>query len=70
MAELVAAVLPGAELQEHNIPSGADVAVIVGDEETFTTEPLLQILPIPLAKPADEPAACKQRGKLGDPHGG
>jgi LCP family protein required for cell wall assembly len=70
MAELVAAVLPEAELQEHSIPSGADVAVIVGDEETFTTEPLLQILPIPLAKPADEPAACKQRGKLGDPHGG
>jgi LCP family protein required for cell wall assembly len=69
MAELVAALIPGAELQEHAVPGGVDVAVIVGDEE-FTTQPLIQILPIPLAKAGEEPPACAHEGRLGDPHGG
>lgn len=69
MAELVAAIIPGAELQEHSVPAGVDVAVIVGDEE-FPTGPLLQILPIPLANPGEQPAVCGEEGKMGDPHGG
>ncbi|MEA2451797.1 MAG: hypothetical protein QOG04_507 [Actinomycetota bacterium] len=69
MAELVAAVIPGAELEEHRVPAGVDVAVIVGNED-FPTQPLVQILPIPLAKPGEQPAVCQQEGQLGDPHGG
>lgn len=68
MAQLVAAVVPGAELQEHRTPDGVDVAVIVGDEG-FATEQLLQLLPIPLPKPEAEPAVCKQDGEAGDPDG-
>jgi hypothetical protein len=68
MARLVAAVIPGAVLQEHGTPDGVDVAVIVGND-SFTTEPLLQILPIPLQKPGAEPAVCDQRGETGDPNG-
>lgn len=69
MAQLVAAVVPGAVLEEHKTPAGVDVAVIVGDNG-FETEPLLQILPIPLAKAGEQPKVCEQDGRLGDPHGG
>lgn len=69
MAQLVAAAVPGAQLQEHSTPDGIDVALIVGDEG-FETRPLLQILPIPLPKPEAEPAVCKQEGATGDPNGG
>ena len=69
MAQLVAAVIPGAVLEEHKTPSGVDVSVIVGDNG-LETEPLLQILPIPLAKAGEEPKVCEQEGRLGDPHGG
>lgn len=68
MAQLVAAVIPGAEIEEHATPPGIDVSVIVGDTGV-ETEPLLQILPIPLPKPGAEPAVCDQKGKLGDPDG-
>jgi LCP family protein required for cell wall assembly len=68
MARLVAAAIPGAVLQEHATPDGIDVAVIVGND-SFKTEKLLQILPIPLQKPGAEPAVCDQRGETGDPNG-
>lgn len=68
MAQLVAAVIPGAELQEHRTPAGVDVAVVVGDEG-FETQELVQVLPIPLPKPEAEPAVCKQEGETGDPDG-
>jgi LCP family protein required for cell wall assembly len=69
MAQLVAAVIPGAKLEERATPPGVDVSVIVGDTGV-ETETLLQILPIPLAKPGEEPTVCEQEGRLGDPHGG
>lgn len=61
MAELVAAVVPGATLQEHRTPEGVDVALIVGDKG-FKTETLVQILPIPIPPPAERPAVCDQKG--------
>ena len=64
MAELLAATIPGAELQEHATPEGVDVAVIVGNRR-FETKPLLQVLPIPLPKPGAEPKVCEEEGKLG-----
>lgn len=67
-ARLVAALLPGAEVRERKTPEGVDVAVIVGDE-SFETEPLMQILPIPLPKPGAEPKVCNQGGETGDPDG-
>ena len=62
MAELVAAVIPGAKLQEHRTPDGVDVAVIVGDTG-FETKQLVQILPIPIPPPAQRPAVCDQKGE-------
>lgn len=62
MAELVAAVIPDAELQEHWTRAGVDVAVIVGTED-FRTKPLLQILPLPIPRPEEQPALCKQKGE-------
>lgn len=62
MAELVAAVIPGAELQEHRTKRGVDVAVIVGTED-FRTKPLLQILPLPIPRPEEQPAVCEQDGE-------
>ncbi|HEV3473130.1 MAG TPA: LCP family protein [Actinomycetota bacterium] len=62
MAKLVAAVVPGATLQEHSTPEGVDVAVIVG-RRRFRTAPLVQILPIPIPPPADRPAVCDQKGE-------
>ncbi|HWC13344.1 MAG TPA: LCP family protein [Actinomycetota bacterium] len=67
-AKLVAAMVPGAELLERATPQGVDVAVIVG-KKTFRTQPLLQILPIPLPKPGAEPKVCEQEGETGDPDG-
>ena len=69
MAELVAAVIPGAELKEHRTPAGTDIAVIVGDEGA-EVQRLIQILPIPLPKPEAAPPVCEERGETGDPHGG
>lgn len=68
MAQLIAAVLPDATLQEHSTPEGVDVAVIVGDGR-LRTEKLLQILPIPIPKPEDQPDICRQTGETGDPDG-
>lgn len=68
MAQLIAAVLPDATLQEHSTPEGVDVSVIVGDGR-FRTEKLLQILPIPIPKPEDQPAVCEEKGETGDPNG-
>jgi LCP family protein required for cell wall assembly len=61
MADLIAALLPNATLQEHSTPRGVDVAVIVGSKR-FPTEPLVQILPIPIPRPNEEPAVCKEDG--------
>ena len=64
MARLVAATLPGARLEGRGTPDSTDVAVIVGTKR-FRTEPLLQVLPIPLPKPGAEPKVCEEEGKLG-----
>ncbi|MGH2757180.1 MAG: LCP family protein [Actinomycetota bacterium] len=61
MAKLVAAVLPNAQLQEHSTRAGVDVAVIVGSKR-FPTEPLVQILPLPIPRPSEQPAVCEQDG--------
>jgi LCP family protein required for cell wall assembly len=56
-AELIAAALPGAKLQERDLPGTVDVAVIVG--QTFETQKLVRIEPIPLPPPADPPPECR-----------
>lgn len=61
MAELVAAVVPDAELQEHSTPEGVDVAVIVGSKR-FPTKELVQILPLPIPRPDEQPDVCRQDG--------
>jgi len=61
MAELVAALLPNAQLEEHRTPRGIDVAVIVG-RTRFPTRELVQILPIPIPRPSEQPAVCEQDG--------
>lgn len=68
MAQLVAAVIPGAKLEEAKTPAGVDVSVIVGDSGVQTKE-LVQVLPIPLPRPGEEPKVCQQEGRLGDPDG-
>ena len=68
MARLIAAVVPGARLEEHTTRPGIDVAVIVGDDG-FETERLVQILPIPIPKPEAQPKVCEQTGETGDPDG-
>ena len=60
-AELVASVIPGAVVQEHEIPDGIDVAVIVGRPDLRTT-PLVQIVPLDIPQPGAQPAVCRQRG--------
>jgi LCP family protein required for cell wall assembly len=57
MAELVAAALPGAELEEAKTPSGIDVSVIVG--QRFETKKIVQILPIPIPQPGELPEVCQ-----------
>lgn len=57
MAQLVAAALPGAELEEANTKPGIDVEVIVG--QRFKTKKIVQILPIPLPQPGELPAVCR-----------
>ena len=61
MAELVAAVLPNARLEEHSTRSGVDVAVIVGSKR-FPTKELVQILPLPIPRPSEQPAVCEEEG--------
>ncbi len=56
-AELVAAALPGATLEQGRTPPGADVAVIVA--RRFETRHLVQIVPIPIPKPAELPEECR-----------
>ncbi|MDQ3916287.1 MAG: LCP family protein [Actinomycetota bacterium] len=55
-AELIAAALPGARVQERDIPGNVDVAVIVG--QTFETQQLVRLEPIPLPPPSDPPPEC------------
>jgi LCP family protein required for cell wall assembly len=57
MAKLVAAALPGAEIEEARTKSGIDVAVIVG--ERFETEKIVQLLPIPIPQPGELPEICE-----------
>lgn len=58
MARLVAAVVPGARLEPGRIPSGVDVAVIVGSRR-FVTERLVQVLPLPIPAPSAPPPECR-----------
>ena len=56
-AELIAAALPGARVQERKkVPEGVDVMVIVG--ATFETQRLVRIEPIELPAPSDPPPEC------------
>ncbi len=57
-AELIAAALPEARVQERDLPGNIDVAVIVG--QTFETQDLVRIEPIPLPPPSDPPPECSQ----------
>ncbi len=57
-ADLIAAALPGARVQERRVPDGVDVMVIVGAE--FETRRLVQIEPIELPAPAAPPPECRR----------
>ena len=57
-AELILAALPGAKLQEREVPGNVDVAVIVG--QTFETQQLVRIEPLPLPAPSDPPPECSR----------
>jgi LCP family protein required for cell wall assembly len=65
MAELVAAAIPGAEVEVGKTKPGVDVAVIVG-RGRFRTEKVTQILPIPIPKPGDLPEVCARDQASGD----
>jgi LCP family protein required for cell wall assembly len=65
MAELVAAALPGAEVEVGKTKPGVDVAVIVGRGK-FRTMKITQILPIPIPKPGDLPEVCARDQASGD----
>jgi len=58
MAEVIAAAMPNAELEEGSTLRGVDVAVVVGRRGGRTIE-LVQILPIPIPPPGDLPAECR-----------
>ncbi|HJR46471.1 MAG TPA: LCP family protein [Actinomycetota bacterium] len=58
MAQLVAAAVPDAVVQEGKVRPGTDIAVIVGKGQ-FRTEPIVQIVPIQLPKPTEPPAVCR-----------
>lgn len=57
MAELIAAAIPGAELEEGNVKGEAYVDVIVG--KRFKTKTLVQILALPIPRPTALPAECR-----------
>jgi hypothetical protein len=58
MAELVAAALPGAELDTGRTDDDVDVAVIVGKGRVRTKQ-ITQILPIPIPRPTALPPECR-----------
>jgi LCP family protein required for cell wall assembly len=58
MAELVAAALPGAELDRGRTDDDVDVAVIVGKGRVRTRQ-ITQILPIPIPRPTALPPECR-----------
>jgi LCP family protein required for cell wall assembly len=58
MAELVAAAIPRAKLEETRTKQGVDVEVIVGRK--FSTRQIVQINPIPIPKPGDTPPECRR----------
>ncbi len=65
MAELVAAAIPGAEVEVGKTKPDVDVAVIVGRGK-FRTKKITQILPIPIPKPGDLPEVCARDQASGD----
>ncbi|MEA2507421.1 MAG: hypothetical protein QOH48_2039 [Actinomycetota bacterium] len=62
-AKLIAAAIPGANVAPGKTRPGVDVAVIVGKH--FKTKRIVQLVPIPLPKPAAPPPVCRQKGVLG-----
>ena len=58
MAQLVAAAIPGSRLEEGHTDPDVDVSVIVG--RRFRTKQLVEILPIPIPKPANVPEICRK----------
>ncbi|MGH2699677.1 MAG: LCP family protein [Actinomycetota bacterium] len=65
MAELVAAALPGSEIEVGKTKPDVDVAVIVG-RGRFRTAKITQILPLPIPKPGDLPEVCARDQASGD----
>ena len=57
-AKLVAAAIPGSEIEEGRTALGIDVAVTVG--KSFKTKKITQIIPLPIPKPAELPEECRQ----------
>ena len=58
MANLLAAAIPGAELEEAKTTRGIDVEIMVG--RSFETRRLVNITPIPIPSPGEVPAVCKR----------
>ena len=58
LADLLAAAIPDAELEEAETKPGLDVEVIVG--KRFAAQQLVNIVPIPIPKPGEVPDACKR----------
>ena len=57
MAELVAAAIPGSEMEPGKTLAGVDVAVLVG--RRFRTERIVNVIPIPLPAPGEVPEICR-----------
>jgi LCP family protein required for cell wall assembly len=58
MAELVAAAIPGAEVTEAATDDDVDVEVIVG--RRFSTQKIVQVVPIPIPEPSATPRICRR----------
>jgi LCP family protein required for cell wall assembly len=58
MAELIAGVIPGAELTEAETDDDVDVEVIVG--RRFRTRRIVQVVPIPIPEPSATPRICRR----------
>lgn len=56
-AHVVAAAVPGARVEQGSVPEGADVVVVVGTD--FATTPLIQLTPIPIPEPSEQPEGCR-----------
>lgn len=58
LADLIAAAIPDAVLEEAKTEPGLDVEIMVGKK--FETRQLVNIVPIPIPKPGEVPDACQR----------